>query len=139
MAGKFIRGSGWEWAMSAADVFTSGRAASTLDDHHIKRTRYAHQSLFYPCPYSSERHILSIATKCLGLQNHLSYGAQIVAWKRQCFNTGHRLSHSSSSCVGLCVPYEKVISICMCKFWTSYVPGSLHLTIQTMLIGCQSM
>ena len=43
MLGKFIRGSGWEWAVSTAEVFTSGRAASTLDDHHIKRTRYAHQ------------------------------------------------------------------------------------------------
>ena len=43
MLGKFIRGSGWEWAMSTSEVFTSRRAASTLDDHHIKRTRYAHQ------------------------------------------------------------------------------------------------
>lgn len=43
MVGKLIRGSGWEWALSKAEVFTSGRASSTLDDHHIKRTRYAHQ------------------------------------------------------------------------------------------------
>ena len=34
----------WEWVMSEAGVFTSGRAVSTLDDHHIfKRTRYDHQ------------------------------------------------------------------------------------------------
>ena len=32
-----------EWVMSEAGVFTSGRAVSTLDDHHIKRTRYDHQ------------------------------------------------------------------------------------------------
>ena len=32
-----------EWVMSEAGVFTSGRAISTLDDHHIKRTRYDHQ------------------------------------------------------------------------------------------------
>ena len=43
MLRKFIRGSGWEWAMTTAEVFTAGRAASALDDHHIKRTRYAHQ------------------------------------------------------------------------------------------------
>ena len=43
MLEKFIRGSGWEWAMTTAEVFTAGRAASTLDEHHIKRTRYAHQ------------------------------------------------------------------------------------------------
>ena len=41
----FICGSGWgvEWVMSEAGVFTSGKAVSTLDDHHIKRTRYDHQ------------------------------------------------------------------------------------------------
>ena len=31
--------------MSEAGVFTSGRAVSTLADHHIKRTRYDHQVL----------------------------------------------------------------------------------------------
>ena len=47
MLGKFIRGLGWEWAMTTSEVFTAGRVASTLDEHHIKRTRYAHQiSLF---------------------------------------------------------------------------------------------
>ncbi len=38
VTGKFIRGSGMEWAMSTAEGFTAGRAAPTLDDHHIKRT-----------------------------------------------------------------------------------------------------
>ena len=32
-----------EWVMSEAGVFTSGRAVSTFDDHHIKRTRYDDQ------------------------------------------------------------------------------------------------
>ena len=41
----FICGSGWGWMMSEAGVFTSGKAVSTLDDHHIKRTRYDHQVL----------------------------------------------------------------------------------------------
>ena len=27
--------------MTTAEVFTAGRVASTLDEHHIKRTRYA--------------------------------------------------------------------------------------------------
>ena len=31
-----------EWVMFTG-VFTSGRAVSTLDDHHIKRTRYNNQ------------------------------------------------------------------------------------------------
>ena len=29
--------------MTTAEVFTAGRVASPLDEHHIKRTRYAHQ------------------------------------------------------------------------------------------------
>ena len=36
--------------MSEAGVFTSGRAISTLDDHHIKRTRYDHHVLLVTSP-----------------------------------------------------------------------------------------
>ena len=43
MLGKLIRGSGWEWALTKADIFTSGRVSSALDESHIKRSRYAHQ------------------------------------------------------------------------------------------------
>ena len=40
MLGKVIRGSGWEWAMAKADILTSGRLSSALDDNHIERSRY---------------------------------------------------------------------------------------------------
>ena len=40
--------------MSEAGVFTSGRAISTLDDHHIKRTRYDHQVLLVALSFSKE-------------------------------------------------------------------------------------
>ena len=43
MLGKMLRGSGWDTALAHADVLSSGRAQSALNDHHIKRTRYAHQ------------------------------------------------------------------------------------------------
>lgn len=43
MIGKLLRDSGWATALSQAQVLTSGRAQSALDEHHIKRTRYAHQ------------------------------------------------------------------------------------------------
>ena len=43
MVGKVVRGSGWEYCVSTANVFTSGRSTSVLDEGHIKRTRYAHQ------------------------------------------------------------------------------------------------
>ena len=35
--GKVVRGSGWEWAMVKANIFSSGRVSSSLNDNHIKR------------------------------------------------------------------------------------------------------
>jgi hypothetical protein len=43
MIGKLLRDSGWSHILSEAQVLTSGRAQSALNEHHIKRTRYAHQ------------------------------------------------------------------------------------------------
>lgn len=43
MIGKLLRDSGWATILSQAEVLTSGRAQSALNEHHIKRTRYAHQ------------------------------------------------------------------------------------------------
>ena len=43
MMGKYLRSSGWDWCVADAGVFSSGRASSALDEHHIKRTRYIHQ------------------------------------------------------------------------------------------------
>ena len=43
MIGKLLRDSGCSNILTQAQVLTSGRAQSVLDEHHIKRTRYAHQ------------------------------------------------------------------------------------------------
>ena len=43
MVGKLLPDTGWSNLLTQAQVFTSGRAQSVLDEHHIKRTRYAHQ------------------------------------------------------------------------------------------------
>ena len=43
MIGKLQRDTGWATILSQSEVLTSGRAQSTLNEHHIKRTRYAHQ------------------------------------------------------------------------------------------------
>ena len=43
MIGKLQHDTGWDIILSQAEVLTSGRAQSTLDEHHIKHTRYAHQ------------------------------------------------------------------------------------------------
>ena len=41
--GKLLRGTGWGTILSQAEVLNSGRAQSSLNEHHIKRIRYAHQ------------------------------------------------------------------------------------------------
>ena len=43
MIGKLQHDTGWDIILSQAEVLTSGRAQSTLDEYHIKHTRYAHQ------------------------------------------------------------------------------------------------
>ena len=43
MVGKLLQDSGWSNILTQAQILTSGRAQSALDEHHIKRTRYAHQ------------------------------------------------------------------------------------------------
>ena len=43
MTGKLLRDSGGTTVLSPAQVLPSGRAQSALNEHHIKRTRYAHQ------------------------------------------------------------------------------------------------
>jgi len=43
MIGKLLKDSGWSNIFTQAQVLTSGRAQSVLDEHHIKHTRYAHQ------------------------------------------------------------------------------------------------
>ena len=43
MIGKSLRDSGWTTVLTQAHILTVGRAQSVLNEHHIKRTRYAHQ------------------------------------------------------------------------------------------------
>ena len=43
MIGKLQRDTGWATFVSQTEVLTSGRAQSTLDEHHIKRMMNAHQ------------------------------------------------------------------------------------------------
>ena len=43
MTGKLLRDSGGTTVLSQAHVLPSGRAQFALNEHHIKRTRYAHQ------------------------------------------------------------------------------------------------
>ena len=60
MIGKLLRGSGWSDILTQAQVLTSGRAKSVLDEHHIKRTRYAHQVSAMLCTILDIHHILII-------------------------------------------------------------------------------
>ena len=59
MMGMLLRDSGWTTVLSQAHVLTYGRAQSALNEHHIKRTRYAHQ----------------VSVMSLHLLNHKAYSA----------------------------------------------------------------
>lgn len=43
MIGKLLCDLGWANILSQAEVLRSGLAQSALNEHHIKRTKYAHQ------------------------------------------------------------------------------------------------
>ena len=43
MVGKILHDSGWTSILSRAQILTTGRAQSALNENHIKRTRYTHQ------------------------------------------------------------------------------------------------
>ena len=43
MIGKILRDSGWTTVLTQAQILTVSLAQSVLNEHHIKRTRYAHQ------------------------------------------------------------------------------------------------
>ena len=43
ITGKILKDSGWTHIITRAKVLTSGTAESSLDEDHIKRSRYAHQ------------------------------------------------------------------------------------------------
>ena len=77
MLSKFIRGWGWEWKMSAAEVFSCGRTSSTLDDHHIKRTHY-HTKCHWSLYHSSSRSLMGpSAQRSLTNQSYLTCGTTI--------------------------------------------------------------
>ena len=41
--GKLLEKSGWDEALTEAEVFSSGRAQSVVHASHLKRTRFAHE------------------------------------------------------------------------------------------------
>ena len=78
------------WVMSEAGVLTSGRAVSTLDDHHIKRTLYDHQVLLVAPLSPSARSILDLFHMVIPthLKNDLTNSRGIDV----CLSTVHLLS-----------------------------------------------
>ena len=41
--GKLLDKSGWDEALTEAEVFSSGRAQSVIHASHLKQTRFAHE------------------------------------------------------------------------------------------------
>ena len=43
MIGDWLKGSGWNELITAAQIFTTGTCEGLLSESHVKKTRYAHQ------------------------------------------------------------------------------------------------
>ena len=112
MLGKFIWGSGWEWAMSATEIFTCGRACSILDEHHIKRTRYAHQVHWWHSLSSNRRRTWPTVQKLKVLQKHLISGVTFAMGILQCSSTR--------------------LKLLMCRFVRSLRQGDFDLYVQVL-------
>ena len=65
MIGKLLRDSGWTTVLSQAQVLTSGRAQSVLNEHHIKRTSYGHQVSLMSLHYLKHK---AYSTYCSNVQ-----------------------------------------------------------------------
>ena len=81
-----------KWVFEAG-VFTSGRAISRLDDHHIKRTRYDHPS-FIGGPLS-----LSARSIPIVIQTYLKNDLTSSRGRDVCVSTVHLLSRWTFSFV----------------------------------------
>ena len=74
--GKVLAGSGWDHMLPLANVFTTGIAASLLAGKHVKCTWYAYQlTLAWLYVYSKHRHMMSTATRAMGLMNTWKCGS----------------------------------------------------------------
>lgn len=116
MAGKLLADSGWASILSKAGVLTSGRAESALNEHHIKRTRYAHQVTLMALYILKQAAFDDYCESTTG--PHESFDM----WESRC-----------RSNVPLCQFWSMIqeLELLMCRFVRSLREGDFKLYVQT--------
>lgn len=138
MIGKLLGSSGGTTVLSQAQVLTCGCAQSVLNEHHIKRTRYAHQvSLMSLHP---EAHgLFQVLFNCAWTTSHWRCGINVAKQRFPSSNTGLSLWNLSSCCVALFDHSARDISLSTFKCVLSFAHGSMFWTIQMTHVGYHYM
>ena len=115
MMGKLLCDSGWTTILTQAQILTSGRAESTLNEHHIKRTRYCHQ-------------VSLMGLYILKQDAYLEYSKQIVG-PAETFDSWNQRSQNASQFNFWSTVME--LEMLMCRFVRSLREGDFKLYVQS--------
>lgn len=100
MIGKLLKVSGWSNILTQAQVLTSGRAQSVFAEHHIKRTRYAHQVSVMGLYMLRQKSYSTYYSIVQGPPESLETWAERRRSDNPCSCSGQQPWSWSSSCVG---------------------------------------
>ena len=89
LIGKILRDSGWTIVLSQAQVLRVGCAQSMLNEHHIKRTRYAHQMSLTSLYSLKQKAHLSTVSMFLDHRSHCRCGMNVVRHRDPCSSICH--------------------------------------------------
>ena len=138
MIGKLLRDSGRTAVPSQAQVLTSGRAQSTLNENHIKRTRYAHHVSLMSL------NLLKKTAYCQSCQNTIGLPEPFDVWNKRMqsfpqFNFWSTIIDLELLMTRFLHHSGKEILSCMCKYVMNFVIGSMPWITPTMHGGCLFM
>ena len=139
MTGKLLRDSGGTTVLSQAQVLPSGRAQSALYEHHIKRTRYAHQLSVMYIHLLKHKAYFAYCSAVHGTAESQQVWEQLSRTENLQFKywpTKTELELLMCRSFGL---YARDNSHCMSKYVMSSVHGFVCWTTHIMQDGCQFM
>ena len=115
MIGKLLRDSGWTSVLSQAQILSSGRTQSVLNEHHIKRTRYAHQVTLMSLHLLKHK---AYTNHCSTVEGH--YDSQQM-WEELCKTENPQFKYWSTI---------MELELLMCRFIRSLREGNFPLYVQ---------
>ena len=134
--GDWLEESGWYNLMTDVEIASAGKAESFLNTSHVTRTRYAHQvtaaTLHILMTKAYEKHSIEKTPSATS-----KLGEKIKSHSNLSFSFGPKHFSYSSCKYLLSVTFVQAISISTKQQSVSLCYGFLHLTILTMLVGCQ--